>query len=166
VSRLKKFLPIILIVAVIGIGAYFYFGNKGTSLPGGSTTSDIFKGTLETAVQKGVPLKCEFKSDDNNYGTYWVKGESSYGEIISEGKTGYVIIKDNCMWSWTQGEAQGVKTCFEEFDYSSVEAPDYGDLDTPVATDVSEPEGDYSCSPAVISDSKFEAPSDINFMSF
>lgn len=165
---MKKFLPIILILVVVGAGAYFYMGKKGTSsLPGESTTSDVFQGSLELAVQKGVPLKCEFKDDEGNSGTYWVKGKNSYGEMTSEGKTGYVIVKDNCMWSWSKEEAQGVKTCFEEFDYSSVNTPSgAGEMDTTVETTEQTPTQDYSCGPTVISDSKFEAPSNINFLSF
>ncbi len=66
-------------------------------------------------------------------------------------------MKDNCMWTWSEDEAQGMKICFEETD--------------PEATDIWEqPEGTvgtdmtYTCLPAAVTEAKFTPPTDVEFM--
>ena len=61
-------------------------------------------------------MKCTYKVEGNEYESF-IKGENYRGKIkTAEGKTGEVIMKNNCMWTWTVEEAQGIKTCFEESD--------------------------------------------------
>jgi hypothetical protein len=164
VIRIKKLLPIILVIAVVGIGAYLYL-NKGGQTGGLPSSGEIFQGTLKTAVSKGIPFKCEMEGEDGEVVTTWVKGEKMYAESKVEGKMQYTILKDNCTWSWDETGQQAVKYCFEQVDYE-----DFNPTSTETTTQETEtteaqtPE--YNCVPTTISDSKFDPPSDINFMSF
>ena len=165
---MKKFLPII-IVAVVVIGgaliAYLLLGKGGLPLPampGGvekkaGESSEEFVGQIKEVVARGVPMKCTY-TQDNTTGTTYIKGKQMYGEIAQAGKTGYVIVKDNCMWSWNQSESQGVKMCFEE-DFWEMPEENVQEGQASVPT-----EAEYRCLPAMISDSQFNPPSGINFL--
>jgi len=165
---LKKALPIIVIVAVVIVaGAAWMFLGKGKGgvsvpIPGeikkeAGQEGEAFVGKIKDVVARGVPVKCTYTQGDFT-GTSFVKGKKMYGEVASEGKTGYVIIKDNCMWSWNTGENQGVKMCFEEdFWEMSEEYAQEGEATVPT-------EAEYRCAPAIFTDSKFNPPANVNFM--
>ena len=161
---MKKLLPVLLILAVVGVGA-FIFMNRGTSdtsldssSPSSSTSdSDTFSGTLADAVKLGVGMKCTYKVEGNEYEGY-IKGKNYRGKMkTAEGNVGEVIIKDNCMWTWTTNEAQGMKLCYEEFE---AEAADLWEQPQgAVGPDIA-----YTCLPTAVTDAKFTPPSNINFM--
>jgi hypothetical protein len=165
---MKKFLPIIIVAGVVivgGILAYLYLGKGGLSLPSmpgevgkeEGESGEEFVGQIKDVIARGVPMKCTY-SQDNTTGNSYIKGEQMYGEIDQAGKTVYVIIKDNCMWSWNQDETQGAKMCFEE-DYWEMSEEEVPEGQTGVPS-----EAEYHCSPAIINDSQFNPPSGINFI--
>ena len=92
---MKKLLPIVVIVAVVGIGGYVLL-NRGTSDTGNTTTEvtsqdtsapDTFSGTLKDAVELGIAMKCTYKVEGNEYESF-IKGENYRGKIkTAEGKT-------------------------------------------------------------------------------
>jgi len=162
---MKKLLPIVVVVAVVGVGGYVLL-NRGTSDTSNtitettsqeSSTPDTFSGTLKDAVKLGIAMKCTYKVDGNEYESF-IKGENYRGKIkTAEGKTGEVIMKNNCMWTWTEEEAQGIKTCFEVSD--------------PEAADIWEqpqgavgPDITYICLPTAVTDASFTPPSNVDFM--
>lgn len=156
---MKKLLPVVLVVAVVAVGAYFFLGKgktPGLTIPG---KEEVFEGSLAVAVQKGVPLKCEWNQDNANYGTTWVKGQNVYAEVTTGGKMGYMVAKDNCAWTWDSSK-KGVKVCSEEVNYDELTNT------TPVTNETAEGSAgsmpSYKCSPAVIQDSRFEVPSDVS----
>lgn len=160
---MKKILPIVLVLLVaIGIGVFVFLNRKPSGTTGGVTSqsspsSDTFSGALKDAVKLGIAMKCTYKVEGNEYEGF-IKGKKYRGKIkTAEGKTGEVIIKDNCMWTWTEKETQGMKICFEETG--------------PEATNLWEqPQGtvgpniNYTCLPAAITDAKFTPPANVNFM--
>lgn len=159
---MKKFLPILIVVAVIalGVGAWLFLDKGGdgevATLPGevkkeAGEEGDSFTGKLKAAIALGVPMKCSYEQGDYT-GTSYIKGRKVYGEIKHEDKESYVIMVDKCMWNWTKGESQGVKMCFEEDAWE-------GDEEGSVPA-----ETEYRCAPAVIPNSKFDPPADVNFM--
>jgi len=119
-----------------------------------------YSGSLEKMMGLGIPLKCEWRKDENYHGVSFVKGKNSASEISMADKTANVIFKDNCLWSWETGNPQGFKMCLEEGKKPEVEGQemDMGDMRPP--DDV-----DYNCRPAVFTDAKFNPPSEVNFMS-
>lgn len=165
---LKKLLPIIIVLVLIGAGAYFYFNRSGGQTGGLPGTSEMFQGSLETAVSRGAPFKCEWESEGTKVTTY-VKGEKIYSEAQSDGKMQYSIMKDNCTWSWGDEVDQAVKFCFEETDYSDFDPTQTVDYEAPEGVEYEEQETEapeYNCVPTTISDSKFDPPTDVNFMTF
>lgn len=83
----------------------------------------------------------------------------------------YAILKDNCTWSWGEGDAPSVKYCFDEVDYSDFDPTEPVETTAPEGmmgeTQEQEVESPvYDCAPATIPDSMFEPPSDVEFMSF
>lgn len=146
---LKKILPIAIIVAVVGGGAYFFLIKKG-----GGVASKLQSFTsLKAAVELGVPMKCSYKVEGAEYEGY-IKGKQWRGKMKSaDGKFGEVILKDNCMWSWTSEDAQGLTMCFE---------PEEGEDDVWDQQDMTDVE--YNCVPTAITDAKFDPPSNIKFL--
>ena len=65
-----------------------------------------------------------------------------------------VIMKDNCMWTWQEGTNQGMTTCFE---------PTQGDDSIWDNPDISSPDIEYTCFPAVVNDDMFSPPDSVSF---
>ncbi|MFC1710306.1 hypothetical protein ACFL0F_01425 [Patescibacteria group bacterium] len=160
---MKKLLPIVLVIAVISVGAYILMNrsSSNTSMdvtPPDSSVSDSFTGSLMDAVKLGVAMKCTYTVEGNEYESY-IKGKNYRGKIkTAEGKTGEVIIKDNCMWTWAEEEAQGIKTCFveePESDTGSIWEQPQGAIG---------PDMSYTCLPSTVTDAEFTPPSNIDFM--
>lgn len=158
---MKKAIPIIIIlVLVLGVGAWWFLGRGGggVTLPGGiekeaGEEDESFTGKLKQAIALGVPMKCSYTQGDFT-GTGFVQGRKYYGEVSNQGRKGYVIMKDNCMWSWTEGQDQGVKTCFETDMWEEQEGQQ---VQVPI-------EAEYHCAPVVFPESKFDPPANINFL--
>jgi len=72
-----------------------------------------FTGKVRDLISMGKSLKCTWVDDSDNSSVGYIKNKSYYGEVKQAGKDGHVIIKDNCMWSWSLEEKQGVKMCFD-----------------------------------------------------
>ncbi len=181
---MKKMLPIIVVVLIIGaIGGYFlvqrenlpvdqivdsegsqdidWSDQEGVQEDIGveDDAEDIYTGTLKYMVGLGIPLRCDLQTADYS-GTTWVKGESFYTEVDSDGQTGKIIFKDDCLWNWSEGESQGVKMCFDPEEAEEIIS---GQTDSPETTDL--PTGvEYNCRPAAITDAKFNPPSNVEFM--
>jgi hypothetical protein len=162
---MKKSLPIIivLIVIVLALVGWFVWGKGETVTPGGDqqvteeqTQGESFSGKIKDAFMKNVPLKCTYKMDDNNFGTGWIKNKRYYGEITANGKQGFIILVDNCMWTWNKDEKDmGVKMCFaeqqdEDFWDSFEESQQNGDYN-------------YNCTASVVNDAVFTPPADVKF---
>jgi len=121
-------------------------------------------GTIKDLISLGKSLKCTWKEDDFS-STGYIKGKKYYGEVSrkdEEGNqmTGNVIIKDECMWSWDKDKVEGIKLCFEpsEMEGGDDSGKSIWDMESSVTGT------EYKCVPAVIQDSKFEPPTDVNFM--
>lgn len=167
---MKKNLPLIIIivvvVAAVAVGAWMFLGKGAVSLPisgpgviekEAGEAGEEFVGKIKDVVALGVPMRCTYTQGDFT-GESYIKGKKMYGEVSQQGRTGYVIIKDNCMWSWTTGETQGAKMCFEEdFFEMSEEYTQEGQASVPT-------EAEYRCAPAAFTDAKFNPPANINFM--
>lgn len=154
---MKKTLPVILAVlfGLVVVG-FLVFKRQSTSpaqiSPQGASLEETFVGRLKEAVMKGVPLKCTWQQGDYLSEGY-IKGEQYYGKMQTPQGESYVIMKDNCMWAWAKGEAQGVKNCF---------VPEEGETDFWEMEEA--PQNVLNCVPATITDSQFEPPTEVNFV--
>lgn len=170
---MKKNLPLIIVtvIIVLGVGGYLLMsrgsGNSQEIEPSTETSQEKtavekFTGSLKEAVAMGVGMKCSYRVEGNEYEGY-VKGQNYRGKMKSaDGKVGEVIMKDNCMWSWSEEEGRGIKTCFEEVDAEVAE----GEEAEASLWDQQGSSSDitYTCVPHTVSDSQFTPPSNIQFM--
>src|SRR4030043_164693 len=164
---MKKSLPIIIILVIIvaGLVGWKFLGKgKTTSTNGGAeqaqeeTKGESFTGKICEAFTRPFPLKFTYKKDYHNFATAYIKNKKYYAELMTAGKSGYLILLDNCLWSWSKDEAQGVKMCFE---------PEEGeDIWTDMEKEQQSSDMDYNCSPSVINDAVFTPPSNVNFTDF
>ena len=145
---------------LIGGGAYLIFsqGSDDTPSETASTAEEdtSFSGTLKEAVARGVGMRCSYSIEGNEYEGY-VKGQNYRGEVKdAEGRVGGVIIKDNCVWSWVEGESEGMKVCYEQDDETDIWEDTFeGAAESNLV---------YHCTPTVVSDTQFDPPADINFL--
>ena len=161
---MKKLLPIVLVIAVVGVVAFFMMNRgsgKGKLIDDtliGSEQGETFTGSLMDAVKLGVAMKCTYEVEGNEYEGY-VKGTNYRGKMTTaEGKVAEVILKDNCMWSWSEEENQGIKTCFEATEMEG-ETDSIWDQAGAASADMS-----YKCAPAAVTDAQFTPPANIQFM--
>lgn len=127
----------------------------------GSSKDEAFRGTLMAAVKAGVPMKCTYRIGEmENEG--WIQGKKYRGKMEQQGKVAEVIMVDNCMWSWSEEEGQGIKTCYESEEADETMWGDIDEADLPDSVEV--PEVEYNCRPAVIGADKFTPPANIEFM--
>jgi hypothetical protein len=114
-----------------------------------------FTGKVRDLLTLGQSLKCTWVDDSQNSSVGYIKNQAYYGEVKQEGKDSYIIIKDDCMWSWEKGQSEGIKMCFEPLE---------GEEGLWDSMDESQIEANYNCSQAVVSDSLFNPPAEVNFM--
>lgn len=137
--------------------------------PTGEAPKESFTGNIKEMIALGKPMKCAWKKDNENYGESYIKGKQVYGEVTVSGKKGYIIMKDNCFWDWTEDQNKGIKMC--SGDQEEVDQPDFENEQEDVFNKLGIPpagpaEIDYNCIPAVIDDDRFSLPADVNFMEF
>lgn len=161
---MKKLLPIIiaLVLIVLAGGGYLYFksrqSGKSVSEVANETVSEVYEGSLKTAIEKGVSMKCSYKMDENEYEGV-IKGKMWRGKMkTGDGRVGEVIIKDECMWSWESGKKDGTKICFE----AKTEEGSAGSIWDQPST--GNPDVQYKCTPALVTDSEFDPPKDVVFV--
>jgi len=164
---MKKAIPIIVILVIIvaGLVGWKFLGEgKKTTTQGGAqqaqttptqTSGESFTGKIKDAFMRNIPLRCTYKVDEKNFGVGWLKSKKYYGEITANGKLGYIILVDNCLWSWSKEQPQGVKMCFQ---------PKEGeDIWTDIGKEQQSSDVDYNCAPSVVNDAVFTPPSNIKF---
>ena len=164
---MKKLLVLGVVLLLVGcnkggVGGATEAGG-GKAVGGGNVGGDLVAGSLMAMATKGVPMKCSYTVNDIET-EGWIKGKKFRGKMQVEGKqgTGNVIMKDNCMWTWGEGEAQGVKMCFEEGEGTSFWEESEEKMENM-------PQGapanvEYKCRPGVFGDEKFTPPTDVKFM--
>jgi len=162
---MKKSLPIIITVIILIAGGYYFLTNKSSGPKSGSTSGnkttttenkkESFVGSLKKAIELNVPMECTYESNGTKVKSR-IKGKKFSGEMKTPQGLAYIIIKDNCMWTWQKDDKQGVKTCFKNEDGS----------ETSIWDDFEKkgPDTKYNCHPAVVSDSTFDIPADVSFM--
>lgn len=126
---------------------------------------ESYSGSLDKMMALGIPLKCQWKKDEKSYGTSWIKGKSYYSEIIDNNKTFKIVYKDDCLWSWEEGNTNGSKICQlsdwkkmaeeEEKKEAKNNKNDWQDLLNKT---------DYKCYPSLFEEKKLIPPQGVNFV--
>ena len=167
---MKKFLTVVLLVLVsISLTGCL----KKTTEE--KTEEELFSGSFMDLLGKGKNIKCTFNDDNENGrsdGTIYVSGKKSrndiYVEVEGEEKIEYhTIIDSEYMYTWSSLEEQGTKMKFSELEDSTE------DFDTPSASEMKDAYGEFrdvqketnfKCMPWIPNNSKFNPPSDIEFV--
>ena len=170
-EKMKKNLPLIILgmVVIVGlaIGGWWLLGRgKQISLP--TAPSEVseqapaeegkgFVGKLKDALTLGQSMKCTWERDENNFATSYIKDSKIRTEVTQAGEKAHSIMVDNCTYTWQEGETQGFKMCFE---------PEEGEEEvvTPEGITAEMPDYEYNCEPAIVPDSMFNPPAEVNFM--
>lgn len=147
---------ILIVIPVLILVSLFLTGcvkKPGTTSDGQSTETkkESFTGKIKDAIARDTPLKCEWTSGENSSVGY-IKNKKFYGENTTKEGKGYILISDNCMWSWQENKNEGIKICFEKSEDNNLWDSDNA------------PKDDYHCSLAVFSDSIFNPPANVNFL--
>lgn len=124
------------------------------------TESKEFSGTLQQAMKLGVPMKCEWRQNEDK-GISYVKGKNTYVEMTIKGKISYFIQKDGCMWVWGQEQPQGTKICADK---KEVEEPVLPETTSDFKAKGINLDVEYKCTPSLVGDEKFNPPAEINFI--
>lgn len=135
--------------AVIGGGAWYFT----------RTRPQEFSGTLAQAMKLGMPMKCTWQSNEGS-GESYVKGEDMYVKTTVAGKTGHMIKQGNCLHSWEEGKAEGIKICQEAEADENREIPEAGGFKA---------EGvdwniEYNCRPDIFAADRFTLPAGVRFL--
>lgn len=166
---------IIVLLVIVGAGAYLMFKNSSTS-PQMDNSDKMMneegamegKNSLKALLTSGQSQMCTFKDlvDDADYnGTVYVAGGKMRGDFTSttNGQTymTHMIIKDNTMHSWTDGQATGFTMAFDvnaamNSQEDTKDAPKTVDIDKMI---------DYECSGWSVDESKFTPPASVKFQS-
>lgn len=181
---MNKVLPVIIIggVVVVGLGIggwYFFFkGGQAPQVPGTPTEGgrevqapqegQSFTGKLRDALTLGQSMKCTWRQDENNFGTAYIKNEKIRTDVTTDGESAHSIMADNCTYAWEEGTTEGFKMCFEPAELEEMEEVpevEVGEEAMPEGDSYQTPDIDYTCEPAVVSDSMFNPPSGVQFVS-
>lgn len=124
------------------------------------STNQSISGTMAEIMKLGDSFVCRTSVSGVEQLTY-VKQGQIYAKTNFEGKAAEVITKDNCMWSWSAGEATGITMCFDpaEVDEASEDGV-WKDTPGQLPEDL-----EFSCEKSDIDDNLFTPPADVNFTS-
>lgn len=165
----RNVLIVIAVLALLGIGWYFYAG-KNASMPYGDSNSTIgekMSGSIADLINAGKTLQCSFSSNADGYssqGTVFVSGSNVRGDFQSEqeGKmmASHMIQNGETVYTWTDDPKQGMM-----MKVSQEDAQKYKDeaQNNSVNSFNKDQSYDYSCMPWGSDPSKFTPPSDIKF---
>jgi len=122
---------------------------------GAAPQEKSFTGKIADALKLGQAMKCTW-SEGGITAVSYIKGGKYRSEVTSDGEKINYLYRDDCVYLWGEGEAQGIKWCgvSAEGGAPGSEGGAFG----------AELGYDYSCLPAVVSDSLFELPQGVSFV--
>lgn len=163
---MKKFLPIILVLALLGGAGYFLMGKKTapanqarpTPSPQEKTGGAI--NSIKDAMMGMQPIECVYADENGNQITARVKGENIKvsGYAASEtGTKGNALIKGNTMYIWEEGTASGMMLTYDK----ETAAGQEGNKKDEMVQNLDKYKD--NCKSGGFSDSVFEVPGDVKF---
>ena len=155
-SSLKK----IGLLAVTSLTLTACINLGGTKLPGQTGGDDLFSGSLQAAMELGVPMRCTYEVDGMEYEGI-VMGKKYAGKVKQQNRIQNVVMADNFMYTWEDGKTQGLKIAFNPEDFKA----DAEDLkNAPEAEQVALPDVNYKCLPSLVTNADFTPPQSVTFM--
>ena len=172
---MKKIIPVLVILLILGVGGYFYMKSKNippktlTETGGNAAGSNSVFTSIKDALSKSMSLKCVYKDEQGVQTTTYIKGGAV--RVLTEGvkekeQPNSIILKDKKMYMWNETSKTGFVYMITEPKIS----PSQENGKIPEATNgkdsslLSEIEKyKNSCKVEVIDDSFFAPPTDVKF---
>lgn len=151
----------VVVLVVVGVGAFMVFGNKSAGDESASSGSNAFT-SIKDALSKSLSLQCEYTDSEGRSSVVYIKNGAMRGDITGggPGESGSMINKDGKMYFWNE-EGGYVMTITEGDDMGDYESSDSQSAGEDFMEEIEEYK--ESCKPAVVSDSLFTPPSDVQF---
>lgn len=158
---MKKNIYLYLLGAIVLGGIIWFATQKAPNSPStADTTPTTNESSLRSLLATPMPQQCTFESADSS-GTVYIAGSQMSGDFTSsisgQSQLAHTIIKNNQMYLWMDGEAEGMIMDIPAEDTkanSSTTASSAFDLDENVK---------YDCKSWTVVQSKFQTPSNVKF---
>jgi len=172
---MKKIVPVLVILLLLGIGGYFYMSSKGATpkTPFGSasnsTGGNVFT-SIKDALSKSMSLKCVYKDEKGSETTTYIKGGAVRVMVTETGgddQFGNIVMKDKKMYMWSDKIKQGFTLMIKEPENVSP-IPETGNDGVKKGNDQESVLAQIekykdACKVEVIADSYFTVPTDVKF---
>lgn len=174
---MKKILPVLAVVALLGVGGYFYLNSKGVTPtgPGNKTEKSNVFTSIRDAMSKSMSLKCVYKDEKGIETTTYIKGGAVRVMMTNNGdveQPNNIIMKDKKMHMWSDASKTGF--VFEVEDANVSPAPTFkvekglepekqpgSEQQESILAQVEKYKD--ACKVEVIADSMFMVPTDVQF---
>lgn len=172
---MKKIVPVLVVLILLGVGGYFYMSSKGTipKTPFGtasnSTGGNVFT-SIKDALSKSMSLKCVYKDEKGAETVSYIKGGAVRVMVTETGDTeqyGNILMKDKKMYMWSDKTKQGFTLMIKEPENISP-VPESGNKEAQKTNDQESVLAQIekykdACKVEVIADSYFTVPSGVQF---
>ncbi|MFC1624947.1 hypothetical protein ACFL15_01070 [Patescibacteria group bacterium] len=140
-----------------------------------ASEEELFSGSFFDLMKLGKNTKCTFSDvseDGESEGTIYIAGKKSRNDLYASAEGGedfesHTIIDGEWMYTWSNVQEQGTKMKLSEFDMEKE------DFEMPTAAEMKEAYGEYQdvkketnfkCRAWIPDNSKFNPPSDVEFV--
>ena len=174
---MKKSLPLILVIALLAVGGYFYMNNKKTDAPQ-SKVQQVKEATeWAAAIASGRPTLCTMTKGEEKM-DYLIKGKKMKATMVtmveSKKMTSYMLNDEKHLYMWEDGKDVGTKMNIpteveskkmaetaKEYSKNTPETPDFN---TESGFDSLENDGyTINCEKSAATDADFVPPQSVKF---
>ncbi len=166
---MKKIVPVLVIVLILGVGGYFYMSSKGMlpKAPIGTSNnvgSNVFT-SIKDALSQSLSLKCVYKDERGIQTTTYIKGGAvrvTMEGVKEKDQPNNIILKDKKMYMWDETSKAGFTfAMMEPVITPGQEVEVKKSQDAEVLSEIEKYKD--SCKATVIADSFFTPPTDVKF---
>lgn len=168
---MKKIVPVLVILLILGVGGYFYMSSKG-ALPkaplgtANNTDSNVFT-SIKDALSQSLSLKCVYKDEQGVQTTTYIKGGAvrvTMEGVKEKDQPNSIILKDKKMYMWNEVSKTGFTFIITEPEVTPGTLPETTtNKDESLLAGIEKYKD--SCKTEVVSDSFFSVPTDVKFQS-
>jgi hypothetical protein len=175
---MKKILPVLVLLLILGVGGYFYMSSKGMTpkIPVGTANTgsgNVFT-SIKDALSKSMSLKCVYKDEKGIETTTYIKGGAvrvMLAKTTEQNQPDNIVMKDKKMYMWTDTTKTGFTFTLNEPKNISPVPSIKMEKGLEKKTDENQQESILagiekfkdSCKVEVIADSFFAIPTDVKF---
>lgn len=175
--KMKKSLPLVLLVVLLAIGGYFYMTNKKTDTPQSSMTQVKEATEWAAAIASGKPTLCTMTKGEEKteYLILGKKMKATMATMVESTKmTSYMVNDEKYLYMWEDGKNMGTKMAIpteeeakkmeeqvKEYTNNTPETPDFN---SESGFDSLENDGyTINCDKSAATDADFVPPQSVKF---